>query len=299
MQIAITGSSGLIGSALIPVLEQRGHAVSRVVRPTSHAKGIQWNPATGEIDLVGLEGHDAVVHLAGESIGGLWTQAKKRRIRESREQGTSLIATSFQKLQRPPGTLISASATGYYGDRPADERLTENSPSGAGFLAETTEAWEHAAKPAEAAGARVVNTRFGLVLSGKGGALRPVVPIFRAGLGGRLGSGRQIWSWVAIDDVVGAITFALETAALRGPVNVVAPLPVTNLAFTRTLGRVLRRPTVFSAPGFLLKAVGGQMAEELLLSGARVVPEKLKAADFDFQYPELEAALRHILKSGT
>lgn len=291
----MTGSTGLIGSALIPALEAAGHSVTRVVRPGSRAQGIMWDPAAGTIDRDSLEGYHGVVHLAGESIFGLWTSTKKRRIRESRITGTRLLATTLASLREPPPALVSASAFGFYGNRPADEAVTEDSQRGPGFLAEVVEAWERATDPARLAGIRVVNTRFALVLSTSGGALAVMLPIFRAGLGGTVGRGRQIWSWVTIDDVVAVIQFVLANPQIHGPVNVAAPLAVTNGAFTRTLGRVLRRPTIFSAPQFLLEAVGGQMAREMLLSGARVVPRKLEAAGFRFGYPELEAALKHVL----
>jgi len=295
MQIAMTGSTGLIGSALVTALEAAGHTVTRVVRPGSRAQGISWDPAAGSIDRDALEGHDGVVHLAGETIAGLWTAAKKRRIRESRYQGTRLLATALAALRQPPSVLVSASASGYYGNRPADEAVTEDSKRGTGFLAEVVEAWERATDPAKLAGIRVVNTRFAPVLSAREGMLALMLPVFRAGLGGTLGSGKQIWSWVTIDDAVGAIQFVLADPQIGGPVNVVAPLPVTNKAFTRTLGRVVRRPTVFGVPEFLLAAVGGQMAREMLLAGVRIVPRKLERAGYRFGYPELEAALKHVL----
>ncbi|HEX6558349.1 MAG TPA: TIGR01777 family oxidoreductase, partial [Longimicrobiales bacterium] len=263
--------------------------------PGSGSRGIAWDPPNGQIDLESLEGHDGVVNLAGASIAALWTATRKRHIRTSRLEATTLLATALPKLRRPPSVLVSASAIGYYGDRAANEPLTEASRRGSGFLAETADAWEEATRPAADAGVRVALTRFGLVLSRQGGAFTIMLPVFKAGLGGRIGSGKQVWSWVAIDDVAGAIAFALENSGVQGPVNVVAPRPVTNLAFTRTLGRVLRRPTILGVPEFLVRAVGGQMAGELLLAGARVVPEKLQGAGFDFQYSELEVALRHLL----
>jgi uncharacterized protein (TIGR01777 family) len=294
MRIAITGSSGLIGKALIRALESDGHSVTPLVRRES-SRGVRWDPAKQQIDLEGLEGIDALVHLAGESIAGLWTRAKKQRIRASRVNGTKLIATSLTKLRHPPAVFVSASAIGYYGDRNPADPVDESGDKGSGFLADVVEEWEAAALPASKAGIRVVHPRFGMVLSRDGGSLGTVLPIFKAGLGGRIGSGRQVWSWVAIDDVVGGIMKCLAEPELHGPVNVVAPLPVTNLAFTRTLGRVLRRPTILGVPAPLLSTVGGQMARELLLSGARVVPRKLQQAGYAFRYPELEQALRHVL----
>jgi uncharacterized protein (TIGR01777 family) len=293
MRILISGSSGLIGTAVRRALEADGHTIVRLTRPNI------WDPGNGTIDLSALDGTDAVIHLAGETIAGLWTAAKRRRILESRVKGTTLLSTSLGKLERQPSALISASAIGFYGDRPGDQPADETAPKGRGFLADVVEQWERSTDPARAAGVRVVNTRFGLVMSPKGGALGPMLPLFKLGLGGKLGSGRQIWSWVSIDDVVGAIRFALRTPTLEGPVNVVAPQPVTNLAFTRALGRVLRRPTILGVPELLLKAVAGNMAEEMLLFGVRAVPRKLLQSGFVFEQPELENALRHLMLSDS
>lgn len=295
MKIAITGSTGLIGKALVPLLAGAGHSVTRLVRPGSRVAGALWDPQKSEIDLDALEGTEAFVHLAGESIAGFWTKSKRQRVLDSRQRGTRLIATSAGKLRRRPAVLVSASAIGYYGDRPADQPVDEGSHRGSGFLADVVEKWEMATEPARDAGIRVVNTRLGLVLSGDGGMLGPMLPVFKAGLGGRIGGGRQMWSWVAIDDVVQSILFILTADQLVGPVNIVAPLPVTNLAFTRTMGRVLHRPTIFGVPACILKAVGGQMAREMLLSGVRVAPRKLQQASYEFLYPELEMALKHVL----
>lgn len=281
----------MIGSSLARALENAGHTVTPLKR------GRDYDIQRGTVELASVEGHDAIVHLAGESIAGLWTSAKRRAIRESRVMSTSLLATSLLQLRHPPRIFVCASATGFYGDR-ANEPLDEAAPKGSGFLADVVQAWEAATLPAAKEGARVVNMRFGVVLARDGGAMAPILPVFKLGLGGKLGSGRQIWSWVAIDDVVGALMFALTNDSLRGPVNVVAPQPVTNLAFTRALGRVLRRPTVFGVPEFVLKTAAGDMAREMLLSSARVVPRKLEAAGYKFQYPELEVALRHLLAEG-
>lgn len=281
MRVAITGSSGLIGTALVRALEASGNTVTRLRR------GRDYDPSA-------IDGQDAIVHLAGESIVGLWTSGKKRRIRDSRINGTSLLATSILKSPAPPRLFVSASAIGYYGER-GNEPLDESASKGTGFLSDVTEAWEKAAAPIKQAGIRTAHMRFGLVLSDRGGALRPMLPLFKAGLGGRLGSGKQIWSWVALDDVVGSILYVLTRESLAGPINVTAPQAVTNLAFTRTLGRVLRRPTIAAVPQFVLNIVGGQMAHEMLLSSARVVPRKLTAAGYEFSYPELEVALRHVL----
>lgn len=287
----MTGSSGLIGRSLVRALEARGDSVLRMRR------GVHWDPEAGVVELALLEGQNAIIHLAGESLAGLWTARRKKRIRESREQGTRLIATALGKLRQQPAVLVSASATGFYGDRPPSEKVDEFATRGPGFLADVVEVWERASDPAREAGVRVVNARFGIVLAREGGAFGLTLPLFRLGLGGKLGSGRQIWSWVALDDVVQAVLFCIDHTDIDGPVNIVAPQPVSNLAFTRTLGRVLRRPTIFGVPSFLLKAVVGEMADEMLLSGVRVEPRKLLDAGYDFRHPELEDALRHLLAS--
>lgn len=292
MDIAMTGASGLIGRSLVQALEARGDSVLRMRR------GVHWDPAVGKVKLALLEGQDAIIHLAGESIAGLWTARRKRRILASREQGTRLIATSLAKLERPPRILISASAIGIYGDRPPAETVDESAPRGAGFLADVVEVWERATDPARAAGVRVVNARFGIVLAREGGAFGIMLPIFRLGFGGRLGSGRQMWSWVAVDDVVHGILHCIDHPDLEGPVNLVAPQPVSNLAFTRAVGRVLHRPTLLGVPAFAMKVVMGQMAEEMLLSGVRVAPRKLQESGYEFRFPELEVALRHLLASA-
>ena len=253
----------------------------------------QWDPAHGRIDASGLEGSDAVVHLAGETVAGRWTASKKRRIVESRVKSTQLLSEALANLDRPPPTLVVASAVGYYGDR-GEEPLTEESTPGSGFLADVVKQWEAASEPAERAGIRVVRTRFGIVLSGAGGALKTMLPAFRLGVGGKLGSGRQYMSWVTIDDVVGAIHEGLTNERLSGPVNVVAPAPVTNQEFTRTLGRVLHRPALLAVPGPALRLVLGEFANDAL-GGARVVPARLEAEGYEFRYPRLEPALRHAL----
>ncbi len=293
-RVAVTGSTGLIGTALVRALRADGHHVLRLVRsrPTSAADEVYWNPSLGEIDAAALEGVDAVVHLAGENLAQVpWTEERKRRIRDSRVMGTSLIARTLAGLDRKPRVLASASAVGYYGDR-GDEVLDERSPPGRGFLAEVCREWEASADPARAAGIRVVHPRFGVVLSGRGGALEKMLAPFKLGLGGKLGSGRQWMSWVALHDVVGALRFAIHSDGLSGPANVTSPVPVTNEEFTRILGRVLGRPTLLGVPRFALKLALGQLADEALLTSQRVVPEKLREAGFTFQYPDLEGALR-------
>ncbi|MGH7701577.1 MAG: TIGR01777 family oxidoreductase [Gemmatimonadales bacterium] len=295
LRLAVTGASGLIGSSLVPALSGAGHQVTRLVRSAPAAGEIRWNPAAGELDPNHLEGLDAVVHLAGENIaGGWWTAERKRRILESRVQGTRLLAGVLAGLKSPPKVLVSASAVGYYGDR-GDSILTEESPAGEGFLAAVAEAWESAAKPARTVGIRVVHLRLGMVLSRAGGALAQMLPPFRLGLGGPLGNGRQWMSWVALDDAIGALLHALATETLTGPVNAVAPEPVTNADFTRTLGRVLHRPTLFRVPASVLRLTLGEMADALLLSCTRVLPHRLLESGYRFHQPSLEGALRHLL----
>lgn len=295
MRIAISGSSGFIGSALLPALTGAGHEVARLVRhPRGLAQEIVWDPAIGIQNPSAFRGIDAVVHLAGENIAvGRWTAERKRRIRDSRVNGTQLLCEGLSTLSAPPRALICASALGYYGDR-GDEVLTEEHSRGSGFLAEVCEAWEAAAAPAVRRGIRVVHARFGIVLSPAGGALAKLLPLFQLGVGGTLGNGCQYMSWIALDDVVGAIRFALETDRLRGPMNVVAPNPVTNRDFTKTLGRVLRRPAICPAPAFMLRLLLGQFADEALLASARVLPTRLEAAGYTFQYPDLEPTLRRL-----
>ena len=297
MKILLTGSSGLLGSALTPSLRASGHTVTRLVRPgTRPGPGqIVWDPAAGRLDPASIDGFDAVVHLAGENIAGArWTEERKRLLRDSRVRSTRLLAETLGKLSRAPLVLLSASAIGYYGDR-GDEVLTEASAPGSGFLADVCRAWEDAAKPASDAGIRVVNLRFSVVLSAAGGALAKMLPPFKAGLGGPVGSGRQHMSWIALNDVVGAIQHALLTGSLAGPVNVVAPEPATNREFARTLGRVLRRPAFLPLPLFAVRFLFGEMGNDLLLASARVAPSRLEDSGYRFLYPELEGALRHVL----
>lgn len=295
MKTLISGSAGLIGSELVSFLSQQGDQVVRLVRRTPISGEIQWDPIAGTIEANKLEGFDALIHLAGDPIAaGRWTPQKKARIRDSRVIGTQLLAESLARLTRPPKVFVCASAIGYYGNR-GDEILTEESSPGSGFLGKVGQEWEKATEPAIQKGIRVVNLRFGIVMSPKGGALKLMLPPFRMGAGGVLGNGRQIMSWVALDDVVGAIQFALTHDSLQGPVNVVAPQPVANLQFTKTLGKVLKRPTLFPVPAFAVRLLFGEMADEALLASARVAPMKLKAAGFSFRHPELEGALRAML----
>jgi uncharacterized protein (TIGR01777 family) len=260
----------------------------------SSQEHVRWDPARGALDVPALSGYDAVVHLAGEPIVGRWTQEKKQRIRESRILGTRLLAEALAKLAKPPQVLVSASAIGYYGHR-GEELLTERSAGGRDFLAEVCREWEAAAAPAAAKGIRVVQLRLGIVLSARGGALQAMLPPFRLGLGGVVGSGTQYWSWVALEDVVGAFLHALRTEALQGPANVVAPQPVTNREFTAALGKVLKRPTVFPLPARVARLLLGEMAEALLLSSTRVAPKRLQETGYVFRFPALDGALRHAL----
>lgn len=294
LEIAVTGASGLVGSHLSDFLRAGGHRVRPLVRrtPRPGSGEIGWAPADGRIDAGALEGVDGVVHLAGEPLlAAGWSDEKKARIRRSREEGTRLLAGALAGLDRPPRVLVTASGVNYYGDR-GDEPLAEDAGGGEGFLADVCRAWEGAADPAREAGIRVVHGRFGLVVTAAGGALPVMLPPFRLGLGGPLGSGDQWMPWVSLDDLLGAILHALHDDAVAGPVNVVAPGEVTNARFTRTLGRVLGRPTVFRVPGSVLRAVAGEMAKEMLLASVRARPEALEEAGFDFVHPTLEEALR-------
>ncbi len=294
MTVAITGSTGLVGSALSALLTTGGHRVLPVVRSrrSRSADVVHWDIRAGEVDAAALEGVDAVVHLAGESLVAFrWTEDKKKEIRESRKLGTGLLARTLARLAKPPKVLLSSSAVGFYGDR-GNEVLTEDSGPGKGFLAEVCKDWEAAAEPAQRAGIRVVRLRSGLVLSAAGGALPKMLPAFKAGVAGRLGRGDQYMSWIDIDDALGMVLMALHEAAVTGPLNGTAPHPVTNATFTTTLGRVLGRPTVLPVPGLALKALFGQMGSELFLSGQRVLPRKADSAGFEFFYPGLEESLR-------
>src|SRR4051812_23550595 len=293
LHLAVTGASGLIGSALVLRLTSLGHRVSPLVRHQAGPGEIFWDPAGGALDRVSLDGVDAVIHLAGENVGARWTAARKVRIRSSRVAGTRLLAETLAGLQRPPKVLISASAVGIYGNR-GDEVLTEQSPPGnrdRDFLVSVTEEWERAADPARAEGIRVVHPRLGIVLSPAGGALRRLLFPFRLGLGGRLGSGTQWMSWVSIDDVVEALRYLLANDSLDGPVNVTAPEPLTNAEFSRILARVLSRLAVFPVPAAALRLVLGEMAGGTVLSSARVLPGRLLQSGFSFARPDLEIAL--------
>ncbi len=295
MKILIGGSSGLVGTALIKSLEAGGHEIFRLVRraPNSRTE-VEWSPDRYSIALARIEGFDAVVNLAGESIAERWTDEKKRKIRESRVKGTKLLGDALANLTTPPKTFICASAIGYYGNR-GDEILTEESAPGDDFLAEVCAEWEKATALATEKGIRVVNARFGIILDTEGGALKKMLPPFRMGLGGRVGSGKQWMSWIALDDVIGGLNLSLTNESLRGPVNFVAPNPVTNAEFTTTLGKVLSRPTFLPIPEFGVRLAFGEMGEALLLGSQRVAPSKLDKASYAFRYPGLVEALQKVL----
>ena len=301
MKVIVTGSTGLVGRALVRSLLADGHEVTRLVRGDAQGfrapgtAAVHWDPERGEIDAPALEGHDAAVHLAGENIGeGRWDDAKKRRIIESRVKGTGLLAGTLAGLGAKPGVLVSASATGFYGDRGA-EILREESASGSNFVSEVCREWEKATLQASQAGIRVVHLRIGVVLDGEGGALPKMLTPFKLGLGGKVGSGSQYMSWITLEDLIGVIRRAIEDESLRGPVNTVAPGAVTNAEFTKALGHALGRPTIFAVPAFAARLAFGETADELLLASTRAEPARLKEAGFEFKHPEIEEALRSAL----
>jgi len=285
----------MVGSALVSHLKKENHDVVPLVRGKSRTAGIVWDPASGTIEKEKLSGFDAVVHLAGENISkGRWNAAKKARIRDSRVASTRLLSETLAKLEHKPAVLVSASAIGFYGDR-GEELLNEQSTGGSSFLAEVCQAWEQATKAASEAGIRVVHLRTGIVLSKSGGALAAMLTPFKLGGGGIVGSGKQYWSWISLDDEVRAIEHAIRTESLRGPVNLVSPEAPTNRVFTKVLGKVLHRPTIFPMPAFAARLALGEMANELLLASTRVEPRRLKETGFQFSYPDLEGALKHLL----
>jgi len=297
MRILVSGSHGLVGKALIDALEKDGHEISRLVRYSPHSPDeVEWNPDRYSIAIARLEGFDAVVNLAGESIAeGRWTTEKKSKIRESRVTGTKLLGDALANLDNKPKTFICASAIGYYGNR-GDELLTETSAPGDDFLSRVCVDWEQSTSLAADNGIRVVNARFGVILDTEGGALKKMLPPFRMGVGGKLGNGKQWMSWIALDDVVAALKFALNTDALHGPVNFVAPNPVSNAEFTKALGKALNRPTLFPVPAFAVKLMFGEMGEALLLGGQRVKPARLINCGFSFRSSQIDEALRKILE---
>jgi uncharacterized protein len=296
LRIAVSGASGLVGSALVPALTGAGHRVLRLVRrPAETGSEIGWEPNSGRMDLARMAGIDVVIHLAGENLSeGRWNAQKKARIRDSRVQPTRRLSETLASIEQPPRLLISASAVGYYGNR-GGAVLREDSPPGRDFLASVCRDWEAATEPASAAGIRVVNPRFGPVLSPRGGALAAMVKVFRTGIGGSIGSGQQWVSWVAIDDAIGALLHFLTCEELSGPVNVVAPQPVQNERFSHTLGRVMGRPSSMKVPAFAARMAFGEVADAVLMASQRVEPARLLASGFAFRFPELEPALRHLL----
>lgn len=297
MRILIAGATGLVGTALAEELRADGHAVGQLVRPggTARAGDVRWDPVSGSVDVAGMEGADVVVCLSGAGIGdGRWTPERKKVLRSSRVDATRVLVESLAQMKRKPRVFVAASAIGYYGDR-GDEILTESSAAGNDFLALLARDWEAEAMRAESSGIRTVIVRFGVILSAKGGALPRMLTPFKLGAGGRLGSGKQWMSWVALEDVVGIIRAAIANEDIRGPVNMVAPNPVRNVEFTRALASALHRPAIFPAPAFVLRVVLGEMADGLLLSSQRVRPERMMAAGYDYRMADLDAALRNIL----
>ena len=296
MKILISGASGLLGTHLIPTLEAKGHEIHTLVRKTPRdASEIRWDAKNdfADAEQAKLENFDAVIHLAGDNIGSEnWSPEKKRKIRESRTVGTRVLVEALGKTDNPPKIFISASGTGFYGDR-GEEDLTEESPKGAGFLPDVCDEWEREARRAADFGARVVLLRTGVVLTKEGGALEKMLTPFKFGVGGTVGSGKQYMSWISLDDTVAIYQFALENEQVSDAVNTTAPHPVTNAEFTETLGRVLHRPTVLPIPEFAIKLLFGEMGERLLLEGNKVLPKKLQDLGFEFKYPVLEDALKH------
>lgn len=296
MKVAVTGASGLVGTELCKQLGSDGHTVVPVIRCEANHDQISWKPSEGKIAASEFEGIDAVVHLAGENVAeGRWNAEKKRRIMDSRSKSTRLLSKTLADLKEKPKVFVCASAVGFYGDHRQDA-VDEDSGPGEGFLADVCKAWEDACKPARDAGIRTVNLRIGVVLSKHGGALAKMLTPFKMCAGGIVGSGKQVWSWVSVHDVVGAIKHAIENESVNGPLNATSPNASTNYEFTKALGHVLGRPTIMPLPAFAAKLVLGEMAEALLLSSSRVIPKKLQQTGYQFKHEDLEATLRALLK---
>lgn len=297
MKILIAGSSGLVGTELVSFLRHQGHEVTRLTRSKNNSQEtLFWDPALGVLDETDLDGFDAIINLAGENIANKrWTKKQKEKIRNSRVKSTSLLSQAMAKLKNPPEVFICASAIGFYGDRPMESLTEESLPSKGDFLADTCVEWEKSTQAAVDAGIRVINARFGIILSPKGGAMSKLLLPFQLGLGGIIGDGEQYMSWIALDDVVYGINYLIQDQTISGPVNFTSPEPVTNEEFTKTLGKVLDRPTIFPVPAFAAKLAFGEMADALLLCSAKVQPIKLIASRFKFAFPDLESALRHLL----
>jgi len=295
MKILVSGSTGFIGSALQRHLTASGHTVVALSRSKSNSQAVSWNPEDGQIEAEKLDGIEACVHLAGENIAsGRWTAERKSRLVNSRIKGTRLLSETLAKMPQPPQVLVSASAIGYYGNR-GNEVLREESSVGSGFLADLCKQWEAATEAASRKGIRIVHTRIGIVLAANGGALGKMLPPFKLGVGGKIGSGDQYMSWITLSDLCSVFLHCIQATGLHGAVNAVAPSPVTNLEFTKTLGKVLSRPTIFPMPAFAARLAFGEMADELLLSSARVEPVKLMNSRFGFKHRELEPALKSVL----
>lgn len=293
-RILISGASGLIGSALVDSFNSQAHGVMRLIRKRPQSGDeLPWDPMR-DVSPQLISGFDAVVHLSGESVAGRWTEAKKKRIRDSRVISTDHLARALANCEKKPGVFVCASAIGYYGNR-GDEVLTEGAAAGAGFLADVSREWEAATQPAVAAGIRTINLRTGIVLSAHGGALKPMLLPFRLGLGGKIGSGRQWWSWIHIDDFVAAVEHVIKSLHVSGPVNMTAPNPVTNAEFTKALAGVLKRPAILPVPGFATRLAFGEFAEDGILASARVEPEKLVEAGFQFGYLDIKSSLSNLL----
>ena len=295
MRVVVTGASGLVGSALVPYLAAQRHETDVLSRNTAPGH-LVWNPQDGSLDPALLKGVEAIVHLAGANIAaGRWTSARKKEIRDSRLGSTRLLVDTFRRLDRPPRVLVCSSAIGFYGDT-GEKIVAEDSAGGSGFLADLCREWEAEAARAEELGTRVVRMRTGVILSPKGGALAKVLPVFRAGFGGPIGGGKQWMSWISIDDAIAVIQFLMAGDSISGPVNAVAPMPVTNSEFAHALGHALSRPAIAPVPATVLKLMYGKMAEETILASTRVVPQRLTGEGFQFRHPELEGALNYLLK---